>query len=184
MIVFGVMPQFAIGDRVEIIGEAVNALQSKVGVILAASEILSGRAFKVRLADGSESDFSSSQLQVQPAIVADMIFDTQISPPSAGVRGASWGRHLRFVSREIDIHIKVIGLDGLEENNDLLGQLSADQPTLDTSLITLLRKGEPYATTATNSLGEFELRQIPSGSTTLEILIPSRRILASFDISA
>ena len=171
---------FKIGDRVEIVGEIANQFLSKVGIITAAGEVFLGSKFTVRLADGTEFDFRDSQLHIPAIIFADMIFDTHVSPVPSGLRGSTSRHHMRFISREFDIHLMLTESD---KQKDLHGQFMANDVVPESSLITLLFNGEPYATTSTDSCGEFDLRQIPFGSAVLEILVPSRRIVATFDLS-
>ena len=174
------LSHFKIGDRVEIVGEITNLSLPKVGVITAAGKACLRSKFTVRLADGTESDFWDSQLHIPPIIFADMIFDTHVSPLPSGARGSMFKRHLRFISREFDIHMMFIES---EKQKRLYGQLTANGVAPESSLITLLSNGEPYATTAASSCGEFEVNQIPFASAALEILIPSRRIVVTFDVS-
>jgi hypothetical protein len=173
------MSSFGLGDRVEIFGEIAGHFESKIGVIIAADEsVVYRRKFTVRLADGTESVFLDSQLQVTPPVFADLIFDTQVSPIPQGLRGlarATSHRHMRFISREFDIHIR------LAERKTLLGQISANAVAPEPSLITLLTDGKPLTSTTTDAFGEFNLQGVPAGNVMLEILSPWRRILAQFD---
>jgi hypothetical protein len=108
-----------------------------------------------------------------------LIFDTRISPGRKGARGNTPGRHLRFVCRDFDIHLKLVISD---KENSLIGQITENGRALKTSLITLLFGGKPYARTATDAVGEFYLHQVRTGSAMVEIMVPSHRIIASFDI--
>jgi len=173
------MSQLEIGDRVEIVDDVAGRFPSKIGVITATREVAFRRKVTVRLADGTESDFSDSQLQTPSTIFADMMLDTHISL-APGLRGSTFARHMRFISREFDIHLKLTGSD---EENRLYGQLTANGTATESSLITLVSHGEPCVTTATDSCGEFEVRQVPFGSVVLEILVPSHRIVATFDVN-
>ena len=107
------------------------------------------------------------------------MLDTHVSL-APGLRGSTFARHMRFISREFDIHLKLTGSD---EDNSLYGQLTANGTATESSLITLVFHGEPCVTTATDSCGEFEVRQVPFGSVVLEILVPSHRIVATFDVN-
>jgi len=173
--------RFRIGDRVEIVGQTAKQLRSKVGVITSVEEASIGKNFTVTLADGAESAFSASQLKIPEASFADLIFDTRVSPAPSGLRGSVSGRHLRFVCREFDIDLKLTGSSGQQRN--LLGQLTTDGAAVEPSLVTLLLEGKPFARTVTDSLGEFKLERVRSGSAVLEFLIPARRILATFNVS-
>ena len=153
------MPRFEIGDRVEIVGEVGNQFPSSIGIITATEGTFALPKFRVRLTDGTESAFWDSQLEVPPLIFADMIYDTHVSPVPPGIRGS------------------------IHERTTLHGQLSANGVAPKSSLVTLLLNRGPLATTVADSYGEFKLEQIPSGDAMLEILVPSRRIVAAFDVS-
>jgi len=174
------MPRLDIGDRVEIVGEVADQFPSSIGIITATEGTVSLPKFRVRLADGTESVFWDSQLQVPPVMFADMIYDTHVSPVPTGLRGSISEHHMRFISREFDIHVK---LSKSEERAILHGQLSANGVAPKSSLVTLLFNHSPLATTVADSCGEFRLEQIPSGDAMLEIFVPSRRIVAAFDVS-
>src|SRR5207237_6379504 len=131
------------------------------------------------LADGTESDFWDSQLQIPPVMFADMLADTHVSL-MPGLRGSSSARHMRFISREFDIHLKI---SGSGNQKSLFGQVTADGIAAESSLITLIVHDEHCATTATDSFGEFEVARVRFGTAMLEILVPSRRIVATFDVS-
>jgi hypothetical protein len=169
------MSSFEIGDRVEIVGKIASDLRSTIGVVTAIVKKPFSTKFTVRLADGMDSVFWDSQLQIPPVLFADMIFDTQASP--TGLRGSPSEHHMQFICREVDIYLT---LTGAEEHKTLYGQVTASGVALGSSLITLLFDSEPYATTATDSRGEFKLDQIPSGKATLEVVVPSHRIVATF----
>jgi len=174
------MARFEIGDRIEIVGEIRNQFASNIGVIIATEGTLSLPKCRVRLADGTESVFWDSQLQVPPVMFADMIYDTSVSPVPSGLRGSIYEHHMRFISREFDIHVKLTRSD---ERTALHGQLSANGVAPKSSLVTLLFNHGPLATTVADPYGEFKLEQIPSGEAMLEILVPSRRIVAAFEVS-
>jgi len=174
------MPRFEIGDRVEIVGDIRDQFPSSIGIITATEGTFSLPKFRVRLADGTESVFWDSQLQVPPVMFADMIYDTHVSPVPPGLRGSIYEHHMRFISREFDIHVKLTRSD---ERTILHGQLAANGVAPKSSLVTLLFNRGPLATTVTDSYGEFRLDQVPSGDTMLEIFVPSRRIVAAFGVS-
>jgi hypothetical protein len=176
----GDMSRFRIGDRVEITGELSQKFASRIGIITASEGASSAKNFIVALADGAEFAFSPSQLIIPPPTSADLIFDTRVSPGRKGARGATPGRHLRFVCRDFDIHLKLAASD---KENSVIGQITENGRALKASLITLLFGSKPYARTATDALGEFHLHQVRTGSAMLEIMVPSHRILAPFDIS-
>ena len=176
------MSNIALGDRVEIVGEIANQFQSKIGVVTAAEESVEcGGKFTVRLADGTEAVFRGSQLQILPVVFGDMILDTHVSPVPSGMRGGTGAtsmRHMRFISREFDIHIKLAG----SENKNLLGEVSTNEDARQPFLITLLLEDKPFASTTTDTLGEFNFNQVPSGPAVLEVMVPSRRIVARFEV--
>jgi len=107
-----------------------------------------------------------------------MIVDTHISLV-LGLRGSTSARRMRFISREFDIYLKLTG-SGNERN--LFGQLSANGIAPESSLMTLLFQGEHCVITVTDSWGGFEVHQVSFGNAVLEILAPSRRIVATFDV--
>ncbi len=172
------MSYLEIGDRVEIVGEIAGQFRSKIGVVTTTREVSPRRKFTVRLADGTESDFWDFQLQIPPIIFADMIVDTDVSLVP-GLGGSTFTHQMRFISREFDIHLNLT-----ESGNEksLYGQLTANGIAPESSLITLQFQGEQCVTTATDSCGVFEVHQVPSGNAVLEILVPSRRIVVTFDV--
>ena len=175
------MSSFRPGDRVEIVGEIACQFQSKIGVIIVAKhDAASPGKFTVSLADGTKFVFWESQLQSTPAVFADMIFDTKVSPVPPGFRDSTEpsSRHIRFISREFDIHLQFVGSG---ERESLLGQITANEVAPQTSLVTLLFNHQPFASTTTGTLGEFDFELVPCGNAMLEILMPSRRIVAPFN---
>ena len=176
------MSNIAPGDRVEIVGEISNQFQSKIGVITAAEDsVVSSGKFTVRLADGTEAVFLDSQLQIPPVVLGDMILDTQVSPVPYGLRGGTGAismRHMRFISREFDIHIKLAGSEG---QKNLLGEICANEGAAQPFLITLLLDDKTFASTTTDA-GEFNFNAVPPGTAMLEVLVPSRRIVARFEV--
>jgi len=173
------MSRFEIGDRIEIVGEVVSQFPSKIGVIIAKEGVYFRGKFIVRLADGKESVFRGSQLQIPPVTFADLILDTHVSPVPPELSGSTPAHHMRFISREFDIHLRLIGSD---KGKSLYGQVTASGIASEVCLITMRFSGGPHSTTVTNCSGEFEFHQVLPGSATLEILVPSRRIVATFDV--
>jgi hypothetical protein len=165
--------RFRIGDRVEVVDGGVSREMPRVGTIMGTA---AADNFLVALVDGNESIFSPAQLVVPPPISADLIFDTRISPVSE-MRGGSSGRHMRFICRDFDIHLKIMG----SQQRTLIGQLTQNGSAPDPALVTLLFESKPYARTATDTLGEFQLEQLRDGHALLEILVPSCRMLTTFD---
>lgn len=171
------MSYFEIGDRVQTVDEVVTNVRPRVGVVTAIRKELLQTKLTVRLADGAESTFEESELEVVPIMFADMIFDTDVSP--SGLRGSAVQRHMRFVCREFDIHLK---LSGSDEDKSLYGQVTADGVKPERSLITLLFDNKPYAAIAGDSLGEFQFVRIPSRRVALEVVVPFHRIIATFQV--
>src|SRR5260370_131201 len=101
------MSRFDIGDRVKIVGEIASDLRSRIGIVTAIGKGFFRTTFTVHLADGTESAFWDSQLEIPPVIFADMIFDTHVSPP--GLRGSTSEQHMRFICREFDIQLTLTG---------------------------------------------------------------------------
>lgn len=175
------MSRFGIGDRVEIIGEIAAQFQSKIGVVTGTSAGGSPENVAVQLLDGPEVVVSDSNLNFPKTIFADKIFDSRVSPARYGLRGSSSSRHLRFISRDVDIHLR---LSARRQRNDLLGQLSDNGAAPRSCMVTLLFDGKSHATTTTDDLGEFEVRDLPTSNGMIEILLPSHRILLAMDVSA
>jgi len=173
------MSHLEISDRVEVAGRVGSEFASKIGLITTARGIWPRRTFTVRLPDGTESDFWDSQVQPPPITFADMVVDTQVSLVP-GLRGSTSARRMRFISGEFDIYLRLTG-SGNERN--LFGQLTANGIAPESSLKTLLFHGEHCVITVTDSWGGFEVHQVPFGNAILEILVPSRRIVATFDVS-
>jgi hypothetical protein len=169
------MSRFEIGNRVEILAETATDFGSRMGVITAIGTDRFRTYFTVHLAGGAESVFDGSELEIPPIVLADMIFDSHISP--AGTRDSASEHRMRFICKEFDIDVRLIEAD---KDKSLSGRVLANQVTPGLFLITLLFDSEPYATIATDPLGKFRLNRIPSGNTTLEVMVPSYRILATF----
>jgi hypothetical protein len=169
------MSSFEIGDRVEILGENVTDFGSRMGVVTAIRTDSFRTYFKVRLASGAELVFNGSELEIPPTIFADMIFDSHVS--AAGSPDSASEHRMRFVCREFDIYVKLMGFN---KDKSLSGRIFANDVTPELSLITLLFDSAPFVTTATDTHGKFRLDQIPSGKATLEIMVPSYRIVATF----
>jgi hypothetical protein len=175
------MSSFSVGDRVQVVGDSATQFSSAIGVITAEEGLDTGRKLIVRLTDETEAVFSEAELSIPPAVFADMIFDSDVSPAARGVRGAirsTTRRHMRFVCPEFDVHIK-LALSG--ENRNLFGQITAADSIPSTSLVTLFFDTKPYASTITDPLGEFDLRGVRGENALLEIVLPFRRIMVPLD---
>ena len=169
------MSRFEIGNRVQILAKTATDVGSRMGVITAIGTDQFRTYFTVHLASGAESVFDGSELEILPILYADMIFDSHISP--VGLPDSASEHRMRFICKEYDIEVKLIGVD---KDKNLSGRVLANVGTSELFLITLLLDSEPYATIATDPLGKFRLDQIPSGNATLEVLVPSYRIVATF----
>ena len=167
--------RFEMGDRVGILSETATDLGSRMGVVTSIRTDWSRTYFTVRLANGAESVFEGSELEIPPIVFADMILDTHVSP--VGLCGSDCERRMRFICGEFDIYVK--WMDSSKDMS-LSGRIVANDVVPGMSLITLMFDSEPYATTATDALGKFKLDQIPSGKATLEVAVPSCRIVAAF----
>src|SRR6266481_4871260 len=133
------MSRLEVGDRVEIADDIAGQFPSKIGVITASREVCFRRKFTVRLGDGTQSDFWDSHLRIPAIIFADMILDTHVSLVP-GLRSSTFAHHMRFISRDFDIHLKVTGSDN---ENSLYGLLTANGIATKSSIITSLCHGEP-----------------------------------------
>ena len=168
------MSPFEVGDRVVITGEPATHLLSRIGVVTAVKNDPPRSRFTVRLASGTESLFEADDLAIPPAILADVIFDSHICLPRFGEVVSE--HRMRFICREFDIYVQLMMS---EDDQSLSGQVIADEVAPGLSLVTLLLDSEPYVTTPTDDLGEFNLNQIPTRKATLEVMVPSHRIVAA-----
>jgi hypothetical protein len=171
---------FKIGDRVEIVGDIAQNNKSKVGIItgvLDESSSPSRKMFKVRLADGASSTFFDSQLQAAVPVPARTLFDSSVSPPPADFRGPLDERHLLFVARNFDIHMRITGSAG---NKKLIGEVTPHVPSEVPTVVILFSHGEMKETVTADSSGEFSFQEVPMGDLVVEILVPACRIVTSF----
>lgn len=97
-------------------------------------------------------------------VIAALNFDSRLQPSAAATRGAARGRQMLFSTEQVDIDLQI--RPG-RTDSDLLGQMLSTQRSgeilpafvsLQSSAGALLRATE------TDSLGQFAIRQIPSGS--------------------
>jgi hypothetical protein len=172
------MSGLSIGDRVELIRDLEHRYHSRIGIITAADEhsVPVLKEFAVKLADGTEAHFSGFQLKVPPATDARRVIDGAVYS-ATGMRGAMQGRHLVFGADDFDLHLKVVQS---QKHKKVIGQLSS-RNIPDPALVTLLVRGNPRQTATTDGFGEFMFQEVPAGNVSIEILVPSRRILATFD---
>jgi hypothetical protein len=70
------MPRFEYGDRVQVIGDIARFYKCVVGAVIADERdaVSEMNQYKVRLADGSESDFFDFQLQ-SPAVMTGRLIE-------------------------------------------------------------------------------------------------------------
>jgi hypothetical protein len=174
------MSGFNIGDRVELIREIGHYYPSRIGIIASAGKhpVSLLREFLVRLADGTKATFSGFQLRTPTATAAHKLLDSAASASTSGMRGSLGGRHLLFAAEGFDIHLK---LASSERRKIVVGQLTSETSKWNHALVTLLVQDAPHVTTSTDSFGEFLLEEIPSGNVSIEILVPSYRVVATFE---
>jgi hypothetical protein len=175
------MSGFNIGDRVELIREIGHYYPARIGIITSAGThpVSLLREFLVRLADGTKATFSGFQLRTPTATAAHKLLDSAASAANAsGMRGSPGGRHLLFAAEGFDIHLK---LASSERRKIVVGQLTSETSKWNHALVTLLVQDAPHVTTSTDSFGEFLLEEIPSGNVSIEILVPSYRVVATFE---
>ena len=119
-------------------------------------------------------------MEVPRVLNADLILDSRVYSMLNELHGATAKHHLHFISREYDIHLD---LAGAGNRKTLYGQVKASGLAPESCLVTLIRDGESYAASETGPSGGFKFHRIRSGSTTLEILVASRRITATFYVN-
>jgi hypothetical protein len=88
-------------------------------------------------------------------------------------------RHLLFLDSDFDIHLKITAG---QLHREIHGQLIPRIPAGMSFVVLLIVHGEPEETTTTDSFGEFSFHAVPTGSLAIEILVPSRRIVMSFNV--
>jgi hypothetical protein len=173
--------RFKVGDRVEVIDDIDNHYQSHVGTIMGEQQrpMAVVQECDVRFADGTHDRFFDFQLHIPAAITAAAVFDSATSAAVSGARGASESRHLLFAAGGFDLHIKVAAGEG---GKTLWGQVNSSGPLPESPLVTLLVQNEPQQTTTANNSGAFAFPRAPLGSVSLEIFVPGRRIIVTFDM--
>jgi hypothetical protein len=174
------MPRFRLGDRVQLVGDIARFYTCIVGVIISNDDYPASvlNQYKVRLANGTEGLFFDFQLHTPPVNIARVIFDSLLTPKSSGTRGEGSGRHVHLVGRDIDIHFKITGIT----YKTLLGQVTAGTAVIRQALVTLVVQNEVVATATTDDSGEFTLRDVLTGDVSVEVFVPTRRILASLSV--
>ncbi|HYR90848.1 MAG TPA: hypothetical protein VE422_42695 [Terriglobia bacterium] len=174
------MSDLNVGDRVELINDIRHRYHSRIGVITAVDhhDVPVLTEFVVKLADGGQASFSGFQLKRPPATTARRLRDSKVSPYMSGLRGTPGDRHMIFGADDFDLHLKVVPM---ERNNKVLGQLSSHTSVWDFALVTLLVEGAPRETAITDNFGEFILQEVPAGNVSIEVLVPSHCMVATFD---
>jgi hypothetical protein len=172
------MPRFNVGDRVQLAGDIAGYYKCVIGVI----ETTGGDAasvlnqYLVRLADGTAGEFFDFQLQNPPAVPATPVFDSAVSKTSSGTRGVLSGRHLQFVVRDVDIHLKITSA-----TNSVIGQVTSGLDPTRCALITIEQDGH-IQTKSPDEQGGFEFREVSEGDIRIEFLIRDRRVIATFTL--
>jgi hypothetical protein len=115
--------------------------------------------------------------ETQPITTAHIIFDSSLSLLPSGVRGIGQDRHLLFVGPDLDIHLKIAPAD---RHKEIYGQVIAHGQKEEPTNILLLGCEAPLETTP-GPFGEFIFDEVPGGSLSLEIVLPSCRVTAAFD---
>jgi hypothetical protein len=162
-----------------VVGDIARFHACTVGVIVqgGSSTVSVLNQYAVRLADGTTATFFDFQLQTPPTVTARLIFDSSAAPKVAGTRGASV-RQLRLLARNVDIHLRISD----SPKKTVIGQITTGATAVRNALVTLLIGGQSSDSTSTDQAGEFMLRDLASGEVTIEIVIPSRKILASLTV--
>jgi hypothetical protein len=115
--------------------------------------------------------------KLQPATRAYMIFDSSLSLLPHGVRGMNQDRHLLFAAPDLSIHVRITEAD---RHKEIHGQVIPHAPT-EESTIVMLVKEEPREIRRPDQFGEFTFNEVPAGDIVIEIILPSRRVIAAFD---
>jgi len=174
------MPRFKLGDRVQLVGDIARFYACIVGVVVKGGTYPSAilNQYTVRLADGTVAVFFDFQLETPPATIAQIIFDSAASQKPSGTRGAAAARNMRLLARGIDIHLKISG--GAKKT--IAGQVTTGPSAMRNALVTVFPGDQTVDSASTDDSGEFTLSDVPPGDITIEVLIPSRRIVASITV--
>jgi hypothetical protein len=89
-------------------------------------------------------------------------------------------RHLLFADTDLDIHVKIS--DAGRQKKDIYGQVIPRTPTEKCVTVNLQAADELTETTQTDSFGEFSFDNVPTGIVAVEIVMPTHRVVASFEI--
>jgi hypothetical protein len=114
-----------------------------------------------------------------PAIAARMLLDSSMSPVPVVSRSIVQDRHLLFVAKGFDIHMKV---SGSGRHRELRGQLVPHLPLKAHCQIVLRVQEQPKARKTMRRFGHFTFRNVPPANVAIEILAPVSRIVASFHV--
>jgi hypothetical protein len=171
------MPRFKPGDRVQIAGDIARFHACAIGVIVPHTEDAASvlNQYQVRLANGTVAVFFDFQLRPPAALHARMTFDSASAKQPAGTRGVVPGRHLRFVSGNLEIDLKITH----GEEKSVVGQLRAGAAPL-YAVATLVMRNGTIRSEPVDAEGEFYFRDVPAGELTLEVLVPGNAVLATF----
>jgi hypothetical protein len=174
------MPRFKIGDHVQLVGDIARFYACGVGTVVEGATDPSAvlNQYTVRLADGTVGAFFDFQLETPPASAAQIIFDSAASQKTAGTRGGATGRNMRLLGRGIDIHLKISG----GSRKTIAGQVIAGTGAMRYALVTVFLADQTGDSTSTDDTGEFKLSDVPPGDITIEVLVPSRRIVANITV--
>jgi len=172
------VPRFNIGDRVQLVGDIARFYHCTVGVIIDGGNYPASvlNLYRVRLADEVEGTFFDFQLESPSQIIARVIFDSADTPRFKGQRGSLPERHIRFLGRDVDIHLKMT-----MPPRTIIGQVLAGTQPVAKALVTLLVQNEIANTSITDDLGEFTWRGL-AGEVGIEIFLPGRRILVPLTV--
>jgi hypothetical protein len=172
------MPRFTVGDRVQLAGDIAGYYKCVIGVIEAtggnAASVLN--QYWVRLADGTVGEFFDFQLQNPLAVAAAPVFDSAVSKTRSGTRGALSGRHLQFVARDVDIHLKVSSA-----TKSVIGQVTSGLDPTRWALITIEQDGH-IQTKSPDEQGLFDFSELAEGDVRIELLTRDRRVIATFKL--
>jgi len=174
------MARFKLGDRVQLVGDIARYYACLVGAVVKEGTYPSAvlNQYTVRLADGTVAAFFDFQLETPPARAAQIIFDSAAPHKTSGTRGAAPGRNVRLLAQGIDIHLKISG--GTKKT--IAGQVIAGRSAMQNALVTVFLGDQTVCSTSTDDTGEFTLSDVPAGDIKIEVLIPSRRIVATITV--
>lgn len=115
--------------------------------------------------------------QPVPPTTAHTIFDSSLSLLPSGVRGMGRDHHLLFAGPNLDIHVKISEVD---RHKEIYGQVIWRGQTQQSATVRLLTD-KAAQEMELGPLGEFCFDEVPAGSASIEVLLPSDRVVAAFD---